>query len=686
MHVDRTVQQRVAIIRFTSPPVNALSIANGLVAGLAAEIDQVNALENIDAIVLAGSAGTFSAGADIKEFDHDRSRLDVSRALFERVAASRYPVVAAIDGTCLGGGFELALACTWRVGTASARIGLPEVTLGLLPGGGGTQRLPRLIEPGAALDLMLTGTILDADKAARVGILDAIIAGDVIAGAIEWLQTSGAQPHREVSATSKIAAAVHARGDVRGVAQRAILACVEAAGTLPLAEGLAIEARLFDGLLDSPESLARRYAFAARRIAARPPLGVDGIAHPLQSVLILGAGTMGIGIATAMINAGIDTQLFDPLDGALDRGQRTIASTLEREVTKQRLSANERDVRLARLGMVTDLEAARPADLYIEAVFEDLSVKKDVFETLDRLAPEGALLASNTSTLNLDVIAGFTKRPADVVGLHFFSPANIMPLLEVVRGAKTSPATVATAMAFAKRIRKQGVVSGVCDGFIGNRMFEEYLRQSYFLLEEGALPQQIDQALERWGMAMGPCRVLDLAGQDIGWSVRKRRALEQPDRPYSRIPDMLCEMGRFGQKCGAGFYRYSNGRTAEPDPEIDALIVAHSAAIGVTRRAISEEEIVERCIYALINEGARILDEGIAYRPSDIDVVYLDGYGFPADRGGPMYEADRVGLPAVVSRMRAFAQLRQGWAWQPASLLLELIEQRGNFSALNASA
>jgi 3-hydroxyacyl-CoA dehydrogenase len=673
----------VALLRFSNPPVNTQSVAGvGVIAeafaGLATD-------PQVAAIVVSGGPRIFSAGAQITEFDGDPSKIDANRAMIEAIEASSKPVVAAINGVCMGGGLELALACHYRVAAETARIGLTEVTLGVLPGGGGTQRLPRLIGAKAGLELMLSGRVLNGVQAHDVGIVDAVVADDAEAAALALAES--APPVRRTGEMPVPAdlAEVLANTKPRSLAQRRIVECVAAIGTHDFTAGLKVEADLFSELLGSEESRGLRHAFFGRRIAARVPGLGDVKPRKIGHVAVIGGGLMGTGIALALLNSGLKVTLIEPRAEALDKARASVTRTILRDVEKGRIDAETADARVGALASAQEVDAAADADLLIEAVFEDMDAKRQVFEAMERVARPDAILASNTSTLDLDAIAAFTATPDRVVGLHFFSPANVMKLLEVVRGAKTSPETLATAMAFGKAIGKSPVAVGVCDGFVGNRMFEEYLRQAWYLLEEGALPAQLDGALKRWGMAMGPVAVMDLAGQDIGWSIRKRRAVEQPDRPYSRIPDLVCELGRFGQKTGAGFYRYPDGRTAEPDPEIDALILAESARLGITRRAISDEEIVERCIYALINEGAKILGEGVAYRPVDVDVVYLDGYGFPGERGGPMYFADRIGLSRVLERIAKFAAGPQGWAWAPAPLLLELAASNRNFASLDAA-
>ncbi|MEQ1717826.1 MAG: 3-hydroxyacyl-CoA dehydrogenase NAD-binding domain-containing protein, partial [Hyphomicrobium sp.] len=459
-----------------------------------------------------------------------------------------------------------------------------------------------------------------------------------------------------------------------------ILQCVEAAATGNFADGLVIEARLFSELLASEASQGLRHAFfGQRQVAIIPGMPESIKPQSIAKTAVAGAGLMGTGIALTLLNAGLPVTLVEPRTEALDKAGASIAASLKRDVEKGRITLDTATARFAALECASDLAATASADLIIEAVFEDINVKRQVFAALDAAAKPSAILASNTSTLPLDVIAGFTKRPGQVVGLHFFSPANIMRLVEIVRGAETELQVLATAMEFVKRLGKVGVVAGVCDGFIGNRIFEEYLRQVYQLLEEGALPQQIDTALENWGMAMGPLRTMDLAGQDIGWSIRQRRAAEQPGRPYSKLPDLVCELGRFGQKTGKGFYLYRDGRTAETDPDIDALVIGHSADIGMTRRSISDDEIVSRTVLAMVNEGARILAEGIAYRAVDIDMIYLNGYGFPAERGGPMFYADRLGLQNVLKTIEGYAQGSNGWSWEPAPLLVALAKSKSHF-------
>ncbi len=695
MTAQLEIRDGVALIAIDNPPVNALSADRGTVGALAAHLRACATDPAIAGIVVHGAGRFFSAGADIGEFRDDPA-LDVGplRDLLAMPDTIAKPVVAAIHGIAFGGGLELALACHARVATPSAQFSFPEVALGLLPGGGGTQRGPRLIGTGAALDLALTGRKMSATEALIVGLIDRVADADTLDAAIALaigMAKTGVVPRRarDLTATDdadfakarETAAAKRGLGD----APRLIVDCVEAAATKNFDEGLAFEYGAFDTLMLSEPARGLRHAFLSeRKVATLPGLPRARKIADDMTVAVIGAGTMGSGIAMALLDAGLRVILTDSKPDALPRAVSAIDANFAAAIKKGRVPADEAALRRARLTPAGDLAATAPAQLFIEAAFEDLAVKRDVFAKLDKIAAPDAILATNTSTLDVDKIADAVADPARVIGLHFFSPANVMKLLEIVRGPRTRPQIVADALAFAKRIGKIGVVAGVCDGFIGNRIFEEYLRQAYFLLEEGALPAQIDRAMEEWGFAMGPLRVMDLAGQDIGWNIRKRRAIEQPTRPYSRIPDLICEKGRFGQKTGAGFYVYHDGdRKGAADPEIDAMIVAHSVSLGLTRRKIDASEIVARCLFAMVNEGARILEEKIAARPLDIDVVYFDGYGFPRWRGGPMFHADRIGLPAVRARIEEFAAGYQGWAWAASPLLRDLAAKGSSFASLN---
>ncbi|MGN6653804.1 MAG: 3-hydroxyacyl-CoA dehydrogenase NAD-binding domain-containing protein [Rhodanobacter sp.] len=693
MPIERTQRGTCAVMVFSSPPVNALGqvLADALLGELAAAV----ADPGVHAIVLAGEGRGFCAGADIAKLGNEAGQADAIRALLQALDASPVPVVAAIHGVAFGGGLELALACHARVAAADARLAFPEIHLGLLPGAGGTQRTPRLIGVEAALSLMIGGKPIRADRALALGLVDAVAEGDLIAAAVRHAAgIEGTLPRTrdrkvpEAGAKAAIEAArasAALRRDAGARAAACIVDCVEAALERSFDVGLVQERRLFDELLASPQSHGLRHVFLGERKVARlPPPWAGAEALPVTRVAVIGAGTMGSGIATALLASGLPVALVDPDGTALERARTRIADIFRRDADKGRLGRDAAEARMAALSTATDPgPAAADADLVIEAVFEDMAVKRKVFAVLDAAARPDAILASNTSTLDVDAIADVVRDPGRVLGMHFFSPAHVMRLVEVVRGARTRPQVLATAMALARRIGKVGVVAGVCDGFIGNRMFEELLRQAWFLLEEGALPQQVDRAMEAFGFAMGPFRVMDLVGQDIGWSIRRRRAIEQPDRPYSRIPDKVCELGRFGQKTGAGIYRYPDGRQPVVDPQIDALVTAHSAEIGLQRRTIDDGEIVARCTLALVNEGARILEEGIAWRPLDVDVVWTAGYGFPAARGGPMFHADRVGLEHVLASNNRFADGHQGWAWHPSALLQRLAHEQLGFGDLN---
>lgn len=678
----------ISLLRLSNGAVNALSVGNGFVGEISDAVEQAERDPTCHAIVIAGTGKMFCGGADISDFDGDPAQVGQLRDLIAKIEACAKPVIMAIHGMALGGGLELTMAGHYRIAQAGSRLGLPEVTLGLLPGAGGTQRLPRLVGASVALDMMLSGKPVVAEQALPLGLIERLVEGDVVEAALEVAQTavplrrSGALP---VPADLGEAVDTH-RSKLRGglsAAPARIIDCV-AVISGDLAVGLAVEAKLFGELMQSEASRGLRHAFFGERTVARiPGLSRDIRPREVQHVGVVGGGLMGTGIALALLNAGLAVTLVELRADALAKAEASIRKAIERDLERGRINRAEADARLAALTAATDLEKLSDADLVIEAVFEDMAVKKQVFSALDAITRPDTILASNTSTLDLDAIAALTNNPARVVGLHFFSPANIMRLLEVVRGSKTAPDVLATAMAFGKRVGKVSVVSGVCDGFIGNRMFEEYLRQAWFMLEEGALPEQIDGAMERWGMAMGPCRTMDLAGQDIGWAIRKRRAVEQPDRPYSGVIDRICEMGRFGQKTGKGIYIYPDGRTAQPDGEITQLIEEYSAELGLQRRTISDDEIVSRLLLAPINEGAKIIGDGIAYRPVDVDMIYVHGYGFDRQRGGPMFQADLIGLPVIRERLREYAAGRNGWAWTPAPLIEQLADNGGHFADLN---
>jgi 3-hydroxyacyl-CoA dehydrogenase len=643
--------------------------------------------------VLTGTSRAFSGGADIREFNSPKSTAKPNlQDLIALIEGADKPVVAAVAGLALGGGNELALGCHYRVCAPGTQIGLPEVNLGLLPGAGGTQRLPRVVGAAKALDMIVSGNPIRAEEAIELGYCSKLLDGDFVAGAVafarEVVAAGAARP--KIRDKSVDPASMPGGPDVffaqareriakayRGFpAPMKNLECVEAAVKKPFDEGLRVERNLFAELVEGTESRAMRHAFFAERAAAKiPDVPDDTPTRPIRTAAVIGAGTMGGGITMNFLNAGIPVTLLETKQEALDKGVATIRRNYEATAKKGRMSAEQVEQRMAMVRPTLSYADVAQADIVVEAVFEDMDVKKQVYETLDATMKPGAILATNTSTLDVNRIASFTKRPQDVIGTHFFSPANVMRLLEVVRGAATGKDVLATTMALAKKIRKVGVVSGVCDGFIGNRMIEQYSRQAGFLLEEGCSPQQVDRAIEAWGFAMGPFRMGDLAGNDVGWYIRKRRYQERPHLRYSKTADLLCEMGRYGQKTSAGWYDYRAGdRTPHPSAAVDEMLAKERARLGVAPRQVSDEEIVHRLLFALVNEGAQILDEGIALRASDIDIIYLTGYGFPRYRGGPMFYADTVGLQKVVEIMKGFAANPNADPafWTPAPLLARL--------------
>ncbi|HEV7616513.1 MAG TPA: 3-hydroxyacyl-CoA dehydrogenase NAD-binding domain-containing protein [Burkholderiaceae bacterium] len=685
----------VAVVTFDNPPINGLGLE--LRKAIVASIERAAGDAEVQAIVLIGSERAFSGGADVKEFGTPKSSQEPNLlSVIGAVESSKKPVIAAIGGACMGGGLELALGCHFRVAKADAQIALPEVKLGLLPGAGGTQRLPRLVGLDTALNMIVSGNPVPAAQLKDTALFDEIVDGDLLSCAVAFAQRAVTE-NRPLKRVRDLridepggeAYLQSARNKVAAAAKNfpAPLKCVDAiaaAFSKPFDEGMRIEREAFVLLMNTPESRALRHAFMGERAAAKiPDVPADTPTRRIDTVAVIGAGTMGAGIAMNFLNAGLPVVMLEMKQEALDRGVAIIRKNYESSLKKGKLTPDELEARMVLLTPSLSYDDIRNADLVIEAVFEDIGVKEQVFNKLDDVMKQGAILASNTSTLDMNRIAGFTARPQDVVGLHFFSPANVMRLLEVVRGERTAKDVLATVMQLARKIKKVAVVSGVCDGFIGNRMLKFYRGQAFDLLEEGASPQQIDQALEKWGMAMGPFRMGDLAGLDIGWSVRKRLYAENPGMKRSLIADRLCEMGRFGQKTGKGWYRYEAGkRDALPDPVVDQIIAEGRKQAGTAPREVSDKEIVERCIYALVNEGARILEEGIAARASDIDMVYLTGYGFPQHRGGPMLYADMIGLPNVVNAMRRFAVQPRGDAgfWEPAGLLARLAEEGKSFT------
>jgi 3-hydroxyacyl-CoA dehydrogenase len=692
MSADYTVQGSVAVVTLNNPPVNGLGLETRTAAVNA--IRQAESDASITAIVLTGAGKAFSGGADIREFNSPKALSEPTlHSLIRVVEGCSKPIVAAIHSVAMGGGLELALGCHYRVAVPGAQIALPEVKLGLLPGAGGTQRLPRVLGLEMALNMVVSGTPVPSEKLAGTALFDEVFpAGtELLPAAVAFAEkVADARPlprvrDRKVDYPNHEAFVQFSRNTVKAMAGPfpAPLECVEtvaASVTRPFEEGLAFERERFLHLMQTPESKALRHAFMAERAASKvPDVPADTPVRKIERAAVIGAGTMGGGIAMNFANAGIPVTILETKQEALDKGLATIRKNYENTLKKGKLTQEKFEQRLGLVRGTLAYEDIAQADIVVEAVFEDMGVKETVFRKLDEVMKPGAILASNTSTLDLDRIAAFTGRPQDVIGLHFFSPANVMKLLEIVRGKQTGKDVLATALALSKKIKKTGVVSGVCDGFIGNRMLEQYLRQAFFLLEEGALPEQVDAAIEKFGFAMGPFRMSDLAGNDIGWYIRKRRAIESPEIAYSKTADLLCEQGRFGQKTGAGWYDYQAGdRKAYPSPLVNDMIVQHSRDLKLERRAIPDAEIVERLVYALVNEGAKILEEGIALRASDIDMVYLTGYGFPLHRGGPMFYADTVGLPNVLEAIRKFARGRHGEAWKPAPLLERLaLENKG---------
>ena len=692
MSTEYKVVDGIAVITIANPPVNGLG--HGVRVGILEGIDRAKADVDVKAVVLTGAGKAFSGGADMREFNSPKAAREPGlNVVLSVIEDSPKPVVAAVHSVAMGGGLELAMSCHYRVAAPRARIALSEVTMGLLPGAGGTQRLPRLIGLEAATNMIVHGTSVASEELADSGLFDRMAEGDVVAAAIQMAKEVATRPgkhprvrdmkvqHDNPEGLIAVArAAVEARYKHLPAPKRCLDA-IEASFTLPFEDALALERRFFLELMNGAVSKSLRHAFFSERAAAKLPDVAEAIQErPVEKVAVVGAGLMGTGIAMNFLNAAMPVVLVDLSDQAAEKGRSTILATYEASVKKGKLQPGALDARMSLLRTSTDLRDVRDCDLVIEAVYEDMALKLDTFRALDEIARPGAVLATNTSTLDVNRIAAETKRPQDVVGLHFFSPANVMRLLEIVRGEATSPEVLQTSLGLARRIGKVAVVSGVCDGFIGNRMLAKYARRAGELLEQGALPEQVDRAVEQFGMAMGPFRMADLAGNDIGWAIRRRRYAEDATHPRFEIGDRLCEAGHFGQKTGAGWYDYEGGqRKATPSPRTRAMLEAFWKEKGVTPRKFSNAEIVERLIYALVNEGAAILEEGIAARASDIDAVYLHGYGFPAWRGGPMFYADTVGLYNVRRAMRAM-ELSDP-SWKPSALLERLCAEGGAFNA-----
>ncbi len=696
--VSLSTDGEVGIITVNNPPVNALS--PGVPEGIKAALEAIIKDDSIKGAILIGGGQTFIAGADIKEFGKVTSGqkkeginfLDLLLAIED----STKPVVAAIHGTAFGGGLEVAMAFHYRVAVLSAQVGQPEVKLGIIPGAAGTQRLPRLAGVAKAVEMCAIGDPIKAAEAHELGIIDRLIEGDLQTGAVAFMReviASGVTPLKtrerdeklgdhEANAQIFAAARAQAKKTARGLlAPQAAIEAVEAATKLSFADGCKKEAELFKECLFSPQSKALIHVFfGEREVTKIPDVPKNTPLLAIKQAAVIGAGTMGGGIAMNYANAGIPVLLKETTQELLDRGIATITKNYSNSVKKGRFSQAVMDQRMTLITPTLTYDGFEHADIVVEAVFEGMELKKQVFGDLDKICKPEAILASNTSTLSIDEIAAATKRPHMVIGHHFFSPANVMRLLEIVRGKETSKEVIATSMALAKKLKKVGVLVGNCRGFVGNRMVHQYGREAQFLVEEGAKVEQVDAALYEFGMAMGPLAMGDLAGLDVGWRIRKEfKHLEKPGIRVALVADQLCEQGRYGQKTGAGWYKYDENRKAIPDPEVQELIVKLATEAGIKRREISAEEIIERTQYALINEGAKILEEGIALRAVDIDIIYLNGYGYPARRGGPMWYADTVGLKTVYDRVCEF-HAEHGELWEPANLLKQLAESGKTFA------
>jgi len=701
--VARAMHGDILVVTIDNPPVNALGV--DVRRGLVEAIDAAGADSAVKAVLIVGSGKTFIGGADIREFGKP-PMTPFLPDVCNGIEACSKPVVAVIHGAALGGGLEIALAAHYRLALPAAKLGLPEVALGLLPGAGGTQRTPRLIGAAAALDLMLSGRHVGAAEAAKLGLVDRVVDGtDPLAAGLAYAQelVQGGAPVRRTRDAAQLADTAAQRAAIdsaraetakksRGLfSPLKIVDAVQGALELPFDEGQALERKLFLECLDSPQRAGLVHAFFAERETARAPETRSAKPRPINSIGVVGGGTMGAGIAVTVLDAGLPVTMIERDDEALARGRKHVEKVYDGLIAKGRITPEAKNATMARFNGSTSYDALAQADLVIEAVFEDMAVKHAVFAELDRVCKPGAVLATNTSYLDIDAIAAAISRPQDVVGLHFFSPANIMKLLEIVVPAKVSDDVVATAFDLAKKLRKVPVRAGVCDGFIGNRILAVYGQAAHAMMEDGASPYQIDKALRDFGYPMGPFQVSDLAGGDIGWATRKRRApTRDPRARYVQIADRLCERGWFGQKTGRGYYLYPDGaRVGTPDPEVEAIIDAEreraGALSGKAPRSFSDAEIVRRYLAAMINEGANVVHQKIALRPLDVDVTFVHGYGFPRYRGGPMHYADTVGLPTILADIREFAK-EDPLFWQPSPLLVELVDKGANFASLNQSA
>jgi 3-hydroxyacyl-CoA dehydrogenase len=684
------VDDGIGIITVDNPPVNALGA--GVSDGIVAAVDHGVADPAVRAMVLIGAGRSFIAGADIRRFGTKRAA--PARRSYDALEGSTKPVVAAIHGFALGGGLENALCCTWRIAVPSAKVGLPEVLIGIIPGGGGTQRLPRLIGPQPALEMITTGRHVPAPEAKALGIVDELVEGDLRGAAIAFARRIADQPLRRIGAMPPPAAESGLFEAARkAIARKArnqqapthAIAAVEAATRLPFAEGIAEEKRLFGELENSEEARALRYAFfAEREVAKLPHLPKDIPTPEIRSIAVIGAGTMGGGIAMSCAEAGIPVKLLDASAETLARGLARIRDNYAVSVKRGSLDQSAMDKRLALIEPVESYEAIADCDAVIEAVFEQLDVKQGVFRELDRVMKPGALLFSNTSAIDIDRIASATKRPEAVAGTHFFAPANVMKLFEVVEGTQTAPATMAAAMKLGRTIGKISAYAGNCDGFVANRSRIPFTMEQNLMVEEGALPEQIDRVMVEFGYPMGPFAVNDLSGLDVSYQTRRRRLAEDPSYRMLPIPDRLVELGRKGQKAGAGWYRYDPGdRTPHPDPEVHRIIKEVAAEQGIAQREFSDEEVLQRLLFGSLNEACRMIEEGKAMRASDIDVMWLNGFGFPRYRGGLMFWADGIGAQAVYNQIAAWHQ-RYGARWAPAALLRQVAEQGGQFRELKA--